>query len=68
MDESVILSKSDRQGKISYDIPYMGNLKRNETNLLTNRKKLTDKAKELTVAGGEGIVREFGMVIYIQFS
>ena len=39
-----------------------------QMNLLTNRKKLTDKAKELTVAGGEGIGREFGMVIYIQFS
>ena len=46
----------------------MGNLKKHETNELTNRKKLIDKDKELTVAGGEGIVREFGMVIYIQFS
>ena len=32
-----------------------------QMNLLTNRKKLTDKAKELTVAGGEGIGREFGI-------
>ena len=47
----------------------MGNLKNmKQMNLLTNRKKLIDKEKELTVAGGEGIVRGFGMVIYIQIS
>ena len=35
--EMVILSevKSDREGEISYDIPYMWNLKRNDTNELT---------------------------------
>ena len=27
-------SKWDRDGEISYDIPYMGNLKRNDTNEL----------------------------------
>ena len=39
--ESIILSevsqtesKSDREGEISYDIPYMWNLKRNDTNEL----------------------------------
>ena len=38
--ESVILSeviqteKSDREGEISYDIPYTSNLKRNDTNEL----------------------------------
>ena len=33
--ESVILSEiSDRDGKISYDIPYIWNLKRNYTNEL----------------------------------
>ena len=37
-------------------------------NLLTNREKLIDKEKELTVAGGEGVVRAFGMVIYTQIS
>ena len=31
-------SKSDREGKISYDIPYMRNLKRNETNELTQQR------------------------------
>ena len=32
--ETVILSevKTDREGEISYDIPYMWNLKRNDTN------------------------------------
>ena len=32
--EIVILSevKSDREGAVSYDIPYIGNLKRNDTN------------------------------------
>ena len=35
--EAVILSevKSDREGKASYDIPYMWNLKRNDTNELS---------------------------------
>ena len=28
-------SKSDREGKISYDIPYMWNLKRDDTHELT---------------------------------
>ena len=32
--ESIILSKSDQEGEISYDIPYMWNLKRNDTNEL----------------------------------
>ena len=32
--ESVILCKSDQEGEISYDIPYMWNLKINDTNEL----------------------------------
>ena len=44
-------SKSDRQGKISYDIPYMQNLERNDSNL-QNRNRLIDLQKELIVAGG----------------
>ena len=32
-------SKSDREGEISYDIPYMWNLKRNDTTELTKQKK-----------------------------
>ena len=33
--KTVILHKSDREGEISYDIPFMWNLKRNDTNELT---------------------------------
>ena len=32
-------SKSDREGEISYDIPYMWNLKRNDTNELTKHRE-----------------------------
>ena len=35
-----------------------------QTNL-QNRKRPTDLEKELTVAGGEGRVKEFGMDMYI---
>ena len=36
--ENVILSsKSDREGKIFYNIPYMWNLERNDTNDLTHK-------------------------------
>ena len=31
----IITQSEDREGKISYDIPYMWNLKRNHTNELT---------------------------------
>ena len=53
-------SKSDREGEILYDIPYMWNLK-NDTNELRNR--LTDR-KWTYGCWGEGIVRDFGMVMY----
>ena len=32
-------SKSDREGKVSYDIPYMWNLKGNDKNELTKQKE-----------------------------
>ena len=47
---------SNREGEISYDIIYMWNLKRNNTNELT-KQRLTDFKKELIVARyevGEG--------------
>ena len=47
---------------MSYDIPYMGNLKRNEKNL-QKRKRLTD-SKQTQRLQGEGMVREFGKVMY----
>ena len=45
-------SKSDR-GEILYDIPYMWNLKRHDTNeLIYNTERLTDLENELMVVGG----------------
>ena len=35
-------SKSDREGEISYDIPYMWNLKRNDTNELIKQPDFED--------------------------
>ena len=45
--------KPDRKGKISYNIPYMWNLKRNYGNEIT-KQRITDLEKELTVAEGKG--------------
>ena len=42
-----------------YDIPCRWNLKRNDTNELTKQKE-----NELIVARGEGIIREFGKIMY----
>ena len=50
--ESVILSvsKSDREGEISHAIPYMWNIKKNDTNELTCKtERLTDLENELMV-------------------
>ena len=44
--------KSDREGEISYDIPYMWNLKRNNTNELTKHRETLEN--ELMVARGKG--------------
>ena len=64
--ESVILSEV-REGKISYDIPHLWNLKRNYINELTYKIE-TDLENEFMVASGEGkgerVVREFGMDMY----
>ena len=37
--ESVILNEVTQRRKISYDVPYMGNLKRNDTNELTKQRE-----------------------------
>lgn len=44
-----------RQREISYDIAYMGTLKRNDTSglICRNRHRLTDLEKELMVARGK---------------
>ena len=61
--------KQVREGKIAYDIPYMWNLIRNDTNeLFKNRNRLIALENELMAAKkegwGEGIIREFGMDMY----
>ena len=43
--------KSDREGKISYDVPYMWNLKRNDTIELTKQKETCTLENTLMVAG-----------------
>ena len=53
---------SHREGEILYDISYMWNLKRNDTNKLTNRNRLTDLENNLMVAGRDS--QEFGKVMY----
>ena len=46
-----------------YDIPYILNLKRKYTNELKKQKE-TDLEDKLKVFFGEGIVRDFGKVLY----
>ena len=72
--ENVILSgKSDREGKIFYNIPYMWNLKRNYTNELTYKTETESQTSKTNLWlqgwGGEGIVREFGMdtLLYLKW-
>ena len=38
-------NKSDREGEIPYDIPYMGNLKRNDTNELIYGKEIDSRTQ-----------------------
>ena len=48
-------SKSNKEEEIPYDIPYVWNLKRNDTNELTYKtKRLTDSENGLMVTGGKG--------------
>ena len=49
-------SKSDREGEISYDTPYMWNLKRNDTNKHTKQKEIHRLRKRTHDCQGEGIV------------
>ena len=46
-------NKSDSEGEISYDIPYMYNLKRNDTNKLKKQKE-TQRLGEQTYGCGVG--------------
>ena len=51
-------SKSDREGDMSYHIPYVWNLKRNYRNELTKQKET--HREPIYSWRGEGIVRKFG--------
>ena len=45
---------NEDRGEISYDIPYVCNLKRNDTMNSQKRKRFTDSAKKVMVDGGRG--------------
>ena len=56
--------KSNREGEISYNIPYMWNLKRNDTDELTKQRDSQTYEDELMVArgrdGGKGQLESWG--------
>ena len=62
-------SKSDREGEISYDIPYMWNLERNDRNEPTYKTETDSQTPRTSLwlqgegdgGMGDGIVREFGI-------
>ena len=49
---------------MSHDIPYMWNLKRNDTNELTKQKETHRLRKPTHGCWGEGTVKDFGKVMY----
>ena len=55
---------SGREGKISYDIPYMGNLKRNDTNEFIYKTKIGSQRMNLWLPavknGGKGYLGSLG--------
>ena len=53
MDLGSVILNEIRPRKISYDIPYMWNLKRNDTNKLTKQKQ-THRLQEPTYGWGWG--------------
>ena len=62
--KTIILSKSDRERETEYDISYMQNLKRNDTNE-TEKDLQTERTNLWLLGGGEGIVRVFHTHFYI---
>ena len=64
--DSVILSElSQTEGETPYDIPHMWDLKRNDTNEVSYKTERDHRFRELTSGcQGEGIVRDFGKVMY----
>ena len=59
IDLEIVILSEVREREISYDIPYMWNRKRNDTNELT-KQRLTDLERELTVASGKGQLGTLG--------
>ena len=54
-------NKSDREGELSDDIPYMWNLKRNDTNELIYKTVTDLRRMNLSFPGGKhGVKRELG--------
>ena len=68
MDLEIATLSEVREGELLYDIFYMWNLKWNDTNEFAYKTE-TDAENEFMVAGEkdgrEGLVRVFGMVMYI---
>ena len=62
--KTIILSKSDRERETEYDVSYMQNLKRNDTNE-TEKDLQTERTNLWLLGGGEGIVRVFYTHFYI---
>ena len=62
--------QSDRDGEISYGIPYILNLKRNDTMNLFTKQKHTDRKNLWLSLGGwrDGKVMELGIGMYILLS
>ena len=56
-------SKSDREGEISYDIPYVRNLNRNDTNEHTYKTETHRLTEQTYGCSGEGTVQDFGKVM-----
>ena len=52
--ESVIVSGKSDRGEISYDTPYMWNLKRNDTMNLLTKQKNTHRLRKQTEGCQEG--------------
>ena len=62
--EMIILSKSDRERQIPYDITYMGNLKYGTNEAIYKTNRLTDTENRLVVTKEEGVWGRGGMRVW----